>query len=74
MDAPSTTFPLLLKQMYDEDILDEESILLWAGGKDERDEYVDKKVDEGKRKALHESAKQFIDWLEEAESESDEEN
>jgi len=72
-EASTTSFPLLLKLMYDEDILDEEVLLLWAGSADTRDSFVDKEVTEERRKELHESAKQFIEWLEEAESESDDE-
>ena len=72
MDLAATTFPLLLKQMYDEDLIDEEVLLLWAGS-EERDEYVDAKVSEEKRLALRAASTAFIAWLEEAESESEEE-
>ena len=71
-DLAATTFPLLLKQMYDEDLIDEEVLLLWAGS-EERDEYVDAKVSEEKRLALRAASTAFIAWLEEAESESEEE-
>lgn len=55
--------PHILKMLYDEDILDEEVILKWAGKPNKK--HVSKSVSE----ELREKAKPFIKWLQEAEVE-----
>jgi len=70
VDTPKV-FPVLLKTLYDEDVVDEDAILLWAGCEGgEEDEYL-VVLDEGKRGKLREAAKPLVEWLEEAESEED---
>jgi translation initiation factor 5 len=66
-------FPVLIKQFYDEDGLEEETILEWA--EDGRSEYTLEPVDEETRAALRGEAEPVVVWLQEADSEgeSDEE-
>jgi translation initiation factor 5 len=56
----------ILKQFYDEDILDEEVILEWASKPSKK--YVPKEMS----KKIHEKVEPFIKWLKEADVESDE--
>jgi translation initiation factor 5 len=71
-DSPKT-FPVLLKVLYDEDVLEEEAVLLWAGNEGEADEYT-AVTDAAKLKELFTVAKPLVDWFEEEEeSEEDEE-
>mmetsp|Transcript_13740 Transcript_13740/g.21664 ORF Transcript_13740/g.21664 Transcript_13740/m.21664 type:complete len:406 (-) Transcript_13740:28-1245(-) len=66
-------FPVLIKQFYDEDALEEETILAWA--EDGRSEFTLDAVDEETRAALRGEAEPVVVWLQEADSEdeSDEE-
>ncbi|XP_037071970.1 eukaryotic translation initiation factor 5-like [Pollicipes pollicipes] len=57
--------PHILKKLYDLDILDEEVLLEW--GKKPSKKYVSKEVSE----EIHAKAEKFINWLREAEEESD---
>lgn len=57
----------ILKQFYDEDILEEEVIIEWA--KKASKKYVSKEMS----KKIHEKVEPFIKWLKEAEVDSDEE-
>lgn len=57
---------LILKAFYDEDILEEETLLSWA-------EKVSKKFIERKiARKIHEKSEPFIKWLQDAEEESEE--
>jgi translation initiation factor 5 len=56
----------ILKQFYDEDVLNEVSLVEWAD-KDGSKKYVSKDMS----KKIHEKAAPFIKWLKEAEVESD---
>lgn len=60
--------PLILKKLYDLDILDEEVLLEWA--KKPSKKYVPRDVSE----EMHTRSAQFITWLKEAEEESDSES
>ena len=63
-------FPVLLKQLYDEDILEEDIILEWAF--DGRSDYTLGSVDEDNRANLRGKAEQFVAWLQEdSDNESD---
>lgn len=68
-------FPLLLKQLYDEDLVDEDVFLEWyeeeEGG--EGDEFARREVTPAMAKALREGAGKFIQWLEQASSDEEEE-
>lgn len=61
-------FPVILKQLYDEDVLGENIILEWAS--DGRSEYTPQAVDEDARASLRGKAEQFVAWLEQ-DSDSD---
>ncbi len=62
-------FPVLLKQLYDEDALDEETILEWAD--QGRSEFTLPSVDEDSRAILRGEAEPVVVWLQEAESEDE---
>lgn len=70
-DKPKN-FAVMLKQFYDEDALDEATILEWA--EDGRSEYTLEAVDEDARAALRGEAEPVIVWLQEADSDSEEES
>lgn len=55
----------ILKQFYDEDILEEESIIEWSGKESKK--YVSKEMS----RKIHEKVAPFIKWLKEAETEDD---
>lgn len=61
-------FPVILKQLYDEDLLNEDVILEWASAG--RSDYTIESVDEDARANLRGKAMDFVSWLEE-ESDSD---
>jgi len=60
------TFPVMLKQFFDEDVLDEEVILRWAY--DGRTEYTLDCVDEITRATLRAEAEPVVNWLQEEDS------
>jgi len=60
IDKPKN-FPVMLKQLYDEEALEEEVILQWAF--DGRSTYTADAVDEEKRSSLRGEAEPFITWL-----------
>lgn len=62
-------FPVMIKQFYDEDALEEETIIEWA--EDGRSEYTLDVVDEEIRAALRSEAEPVVVWLQEADSDSD---
>lgn len=62
-------FPVMIKQFYDEDALEEEAIIEWA--EDGRSEYTLDAVDEETRAALRGEAEPLVVWLQEADSDSD---
>lgn len=62
-------FPVMLKQLYDEDALDEETILEWAD--QGRSEFTLPSVDEDSRAILRGEAEPVVVWLQEAESEGE---
>jgi translation initiation factor 5 len=68
VDKPKN-FPVLLKQLYDEDALEEDSILEWAD--DGRSEYTLDIVDEETRAVLRSEAEPVVVWLQEADSDDD---
>jgi len=60
--------PLIFKEFFEEDVLEEEVLLEWA--KKVSKKYVSKDV----AQKIHDKAAPFIKWLKEAEEESDEES
>jgi len=67
LDKPKN-FPVMLKQMYDEDALQENIILEWAF--DGRSVYTADAVNEDKRSALRAEAEPFITWLQDEDDSS----
>jgi len=67
VDKPKN-FPVMLKQLYDEDALQEDIILAWAF--DGRSVYTAEAVDEDKRSALRAEAEPFITWLQDEDGSS----
>jgi len=65
-------FPVMLKQLYDEEALEEDVILQWAF--DSRSEYTVETVDEEKRSMLRAEAEPFIAWLQDASDSSESES
>ena len=72
VDKPKN-FPVLIKQLYDEDALEEDTILEWAA--EGRSEYTLAEVDEETRATLRGEAEPVVVWLQDADSdeESDDE-
>lgn len=72
VDKPKN-FPVLIKQFYDEDALEEDTILEWAA--EGRNEYTLEEVDEETRATLRGEAEPVVVWLQDADSddESDDE-
>lgn len=68
IDKPKN-FPVLIKQLYDEDALDEEAILEWAD--EGRSEYTLDEVDEETRAVLRGEAEPVVVWLQDADSDDD---
>lgn len=62
-------FPVMIKQMYDEDVLEEETILEWS--EEGRSDYTLDKVDEDARSVLRGEAEPVVVWLQEAESDEE---
>ena len=65
-------FPVLLKQFYDEDVLEEDTILEWAA--EGRNEYTLEVVDEESRAIIRSEAEPVVVWLQEAESDDDDDD
>mmetsp|Transcript_7289 Transcript_7289/g.9917 ORF Transcript_7289/g.9917 Transcript_7289/m.9917 type:complete len:413 (-) Transcript_7289:265-1503(-) len=66
------SFPVLIKQLYDEDALEEDVILQWAD--EGRNEYTLDVVDEESRAALRGEAEPLVIWLQEEDQSSDEDS
>jgi translation initiation factor 5 len=64
-------FPVMLKQLYDEDALEEEAILEWAD--EGRSGFTLAEVDEETRAALRGEAEPVVVWLQEADSDEESE-
>jgi translation initiation factor 5 len=65
-------FPIILKQLYDEDVLEEEVILDWAK-QGVTYEFSPQSMNGEQIKELRTLAEPFINWLNEAEEDDDEE-
>jgi len=68
IDKPKN-FPVLLKQLYDHDAVQEETILQWAD--EGRNEYTLEVVDEETRARIRAEAEPVVVWLQEAESDEE---
>mmetsp|Transcript_15295 Transcript_15295/g.34262 ORF Transcript_15295/g.34262 Transcript_15295/m.34262 type:complete len:406 (-) Transcript_15295:228-1445(-) len=65
-------FPIILKQLYDEDVLQEDTILEWSS--EGRTEFTLDTIDEDTRSLLRGEAETFVNWLESADSEDESDN
>mmetsp|Transcript_78888 Transcript_78888/g.154263 ORF Transcript_78888/g.154263 Transcript_78888/m.154263 type:complete len:102 (+) Transcript_78888:1247-1552(+) len=65
-------FPLVLKQLYDEDVLEEEVILDWAS-QGVTYEFSPQALTAEQVRALRVSAEQFVAWLKEADEDDEDE-
>ena len=63
-------FPVLIKQLYDEDALDEETILDWA--EEGRTDFTLEAVDEETRAVLRGEAEPVVVWLQDEDSDDEE--
>eukprot|EP01006_Ploeotia_vitrea_P048125 TRINITY_DN67198_c12_g4_i1.p1 TRINITY_DN67198_c12_g4~~TRINITY_DN67198_c12_g4_i1.p1 ORF type:complete len:446 (+),score=35.24 TRINITY_DN67198_c12_g4_i1:161-1498(+) len=71
----SRYFPVMLKQLYDEDLIEEEVFFEWNLDKVPNDYSVDASITPvNVLEQLKQSAKPFITWLDEAEEEDDEDD
>jgi len=70
VDKPKS-FPVLIKQLFDEEVLEEDTILEWAG--EGRTDYTLESVDEDQRCAMRAEAEPVVVWLMEDDS-SDEDS
>lgn len=71
--TPIRFFPVLLKQLYDEDLLEEEVLFEWFHDSLRNEYTVDESIiSESTLQLLKESSGLFIKWLQEAEEEDDE--
>lgn len=70
-DKPKN-FPVMIKQFYDEDVLEEDVILEWAD--DGRSEFTLPAVDEEIRSTLRIEAEPVVVWLQEADSEDEDDD
>jgi len=67
-DKPSI-FPVMIKQLFDEDALEEDTIFAWAG--EGRSEYTVPSLDEETRAKLRAEAEPVVAWLQESDDDSD---
>ncbi|KDO20176.1 hypothetical protein SPRG_14524 [Saprolegnia parasitica CBS 223.65] len=67
------SFPVILKLLYDEDILAEDTILSWSVD-ETRKNYAHYEVTDAHAAALKKALTPFIDWLENAEEEESDED
>lgn len=70
-DKPKN-FAVMIKQFYDEDVLEEETILEWSEAG--RSEYTLEAVDEETRAFLRAEAEPVIVWLQEADSDDEDDD
>ncbi|CAH0482675.1 unnamed protein product [Peronospora belbahrii] len=68
-----TSYPILLKLLYDEDLLDEECLVAWVNN-GVRKEYAHWSVTDELAVKLKALLQPFIEWLENAEEESEDES
>jgi len=67
-------FPLILKSLYDLDILEEEHLLAWGTADAIRGPYSSKALSDDQLQELRTASKPFMDWLEQAEVDDDEDD
>lgn len=65
-------FPVILKHLYDADIVEEDAILMWAGEEGRSEEFTPASLTDEQIEELHAKAMPFVTWLEEADEEGEE--
>lgn len=66
-------FPVILKHLYDSDIVEEEAMLMWAGEQG-RSEFTPSALSDEQVALLRAKATPFVTWLEEADEEGDDDD
>lgn len=69
----AASFPVVLKLIYDEDVLTEDAIIGYAENKAIRANYLSPELSSEQAESLLKSLAPFLEWLKNAEEESDEE-
>lgn len=67
-------FPVILKLLYDSDIVEEEAMLMWAGEQGRSEEFTPPALNDEQVSALRAKATPFVTWLEEADEEEDDDD
>lgn len=67
-------FPVILKLLYDCDIVEEESMLMWAGEQGRSEEFTPAALNDEQVAALRAKATPFVTWLEEADEEDEDDD
>eukprot|EP00752_Nemacystus_decipiens_P010461 g9320.t1 len=67
-------FPVILKHLYDSDIVEEEAMLMWAGESGRSEEFTPPALSDEQVAALRAKAAPFVTWLEEADEEDDDDD
>ncbi|CAM9782803.1 unnamed protein product [Ectocarpus fasciculatus] len=67
-------FPVILKHLYDSDIVEEEAMLMWAGEQGRSEEFTPPALTDDQVAALRAKATPFVTWLEEADEEDGDED
>lgn len=67
-------FPVILKHLYDADIVEEEAMLMWAGEDGRSEEFTPPLLKDDQVALLRAKAAPFVTWLEEADEEEDEDD
>lgn len=67
-------FPVILKHLYDADIVEEEAMLMWAGEEGRSEEFTPPALRDEQVAALRAKATPFVTWLEEADVEGDDDD
>lgn len=67
-------FPVILKHLYDADIVEEEAMLMWAGEDGRSEEFTPPALKDEQVAALRAKAVPFVTWLEQADEEGDDDD
>eukprot|EP00903_Cladosiphon_okamuranus_P011640 g10948.t1 len=67
-------FPVILKHLYDSDIVEEEAMLMWAGESGRSEEFTPPALSDEQVAALRAKAAPFVTWLEEADEEDEDDD
>lgn len=65
-------FPVILKHLYDADIVEEDLLLEWASEPEPSEEFTPAAISIDQFKELRKKAEPFVVWLQQADEEDDE--